>query len=149
MHRRSVRTLVFVFSAVLLLPAAALHAQADAVRQVLTDQQNAWNRGDIVTFMQGYADSPDTTFIGKTIEHGYAPILARYQHAYGSPAAMGHLDFTDVQVRMLGEDHAVVTGHFHLTRTQAGGGDASGIFSLVFEKEAAGWKIILDHTCAS
>jgi ketosteroid isomerase-like protein len=47
---------------------------------------------------------------------------------------------------MLGSDHAVVTGHFHLTRTQAGGGDASGIFSLVFEKKAGNWKVILDHT---
>jgi len=150
MRNHRMRLLPATFSVVLLLSATALHAQAaNAVRQVLIDQQTAWNRGDIVTFMQGYADSPDTTFIGRTIEHGYAPILARYQHAYGSPAAMGHLDFTDLQVRMLGADHAVVTGHFHLTRTPAGGGDASGIFSLVFEKEAAGWKIILDHTCAS
>jgi uncharacterized protein (TIGR02246 family) len=132
------------------LLAPALHAQApDAIRQVLTDQQNAWNRGDIVAFMHGYADSPDTTFIGKTMEHGYAMILARYQRNYSATEAMGHLDFSDLNVRMLGADHAVVTGHFHLTRTQAGGGDAQGIYSLVFEKQATGWKIILDHTSAS
>ncbi|HEY6447503.1 MAG TPA: SgcJ/EcaC family oxidoreductase [Acidobacteriaceae bacterium] len=137
-----------LFAFALLAP--ALHAQApDAIRQVLTDQQNAWNRGDIVTFMHGYADSPDTTFIGKTMEKGYQPILARYQRIYASTDAMGHLDFTDLNVRMLGADHAVVTGHFHLTRTQAGGGDAQGIFSLVFEKQGTGWKIILDHTSTS
>ena len=137
-----------LFAFALLAP--TLHAQApDAIRQLLTDQQNAWNHGDIVAFMHGYADSPDTTFIGKTIEKGYQPILARYQRNYASTEAMGHLDFTDLNVRMLGPDHAVVTGRFHLTRTQAGGGDAQGIFSLVFEKQAAGWKIILDHTSAS
>lgn len=132
----------------LLLTNSALYAQSaeDAIRQVLTDQVSAWNRGDIPAFMHGYDDSPETTFIGKSVEHGYAMILARYQRSYSSPEAMGHLDFSDLQVRMLGSEHAVVTGHFHLTRSAAGGGDASGVFSLVFEKKPAGWKIILDHT---
>ncbi|MGB9032411.1 MAG: DUF4440 domain-containing protein [Acidobacteriaceae bacterium] len=130
-----------------LLTVPVLHAQSgEAIRQVLTDQVGAWNRGDIPAFMHGYDDSPQTTFIGKSVEHGYAMILARYERSYSSPEAMGHLDFSDLEVRMLGSDHAVVTGHFHLTRSQAGGGDASGVFSLVFEKKVAGWKIILDHT---
>ncbi len=125
-----------------------LRAQSapDAIRQVLADQQADWNRGDIVAFMRGYDDSPQTTFIGKSIEHGYEKILARYQRNYTSHEAMGRLVFSDLEVRMLGAEHAVVTGHFHLTRTQAGGGDAAGAFSLVLEKKAEGWKIILDHT---
>ncbi len=140
-------TLPVLFVLVLLLTPAVRAQPADAaIRQVLADQVSAWNRGDVVTFMRGYDDSPQTTFIGKSIEHGYQMILARYQHSYGTPEAMGHLDFTDLEVRMLGADDAVVTGRFHLTRTQAGGGDATGIFSLVFERKAAGWKIILDHT---
>jgi uncharacterized protein (TIGR02246 family) len=139
---------VLLFAALLLLFAPGLRAQSseDAIRQVLADQQTAWNNGDIVVFMHGYADSPRTTFMGKSVEHGYRMILARYQKNYGSRDAMGVLAFSDLDVRMLGAEHAVVTGHFHLTRLQAGGGDASGIFSLVFEKETSGWKIILDHT---
>jgi uncharacterized protein (TIGR02246 family) len=144
---RLMRVLIAGLAAVMMLP--SLYAQADAVKQVLTDQENAWNRGDIVAFMKGYADSPQTTFIGTTIEHGYRSILERYQKKYAGREAMGHLEFTEIAVRMLGADHAVVTGHFHLTRSAAGGGDVSGIFSLVFEKEAAGWKIILDHTSTS
>jgi len=126
----------------------SLHAEsADAaIRQVLTDQQAAWNRGDIAAFMHGYADSPQTTFMGKTVQHGYQMILARYERNYGSREAMGQLEFSELDVRMLGEEHAVVTGRFHLTRTQAGGGEATGVFSLIFEKKAGAWKIILDHT---
>jgi uncharacterized protein (TIGR02246 family) len=127
------------------VPARAQSSET-AIRQVLTDQQSAWNQGDIVTFMRGYDDSPETTFIGKTIQHGYQMILARYQRNYGSHEAMGQLAFSELEVRMLGPEHAVVTGHFHLTRTQAGGGEAAGIFSLVFEKKSDGWKIVLDHT---
>lgn len=139
----------------LMLSAAALtwagqplpaQSSPDAIRQVLAGQQADWNRGDIVAFMRGYDDSPQTTFIGKSIEHGYQKILARYQRNYASHDAMGRLVFSDLDVRMLGPEHAVATGHFHLTRTQAGGGDAEGAFSLVFEKKADGWKIILDHT---
>src|ERR1700758_4252670 len=59
-----------------------------AIEQVLRDQQTAWNRGDIEAFMRGYLDSPNTTFIGKTISHGYQPILERYRKSYSSRAAM-------------------------------------------------------------
>ncbi len=148
MKNHRIRFLLPALFGFLLLANPALHAQSaeDAIRQVLGDQASAWNRGDIVTFMHGYDDSPETTFIGKSVEHGYAMILARYQRSYSSPEAMGHLDFSDLDVRMLGLEHAVVTGRFHLTRSAAGGGDASGVFSLVFEKKASEWKIILDHT---
>jgi ketosteroid isomerase-like protein len=137
----------YLFVTVLLLPLALRAQSPDApILQVLTDQQSSWNQGDIVSFMHGYDDSPQTTFMGKSIEHGYQMILARYQRNYASRDAMGQLAFSDLDVRMLGDDHAVVTGHYHLTRSQSGGGDASGLFSLVFEKKPAGWKIILDHT---
>ena len=152
MTRNPVRAALIVFCIAAVALAPALRAQTDdatAILQVLADQQNAWNRGDIVTFMHGYNDSPDTTFIGKTVERGYQPILARYQRNYASHDAMGILKFSETSVRMLGPEHAVVVGHFHLARTAAGGGDAQGIFSLIFEKEADGWKIILDHTSTS
>lgn len=116
------------------------------IRQVLSAQVDAWNRGDIPGFMRGYADSPRTTFLGTEIEHGYASLLARYLRKYPTRAAMGQLDFVGLEVRMLGQNHAVVTGYFRLIRSASAGGNASGVFSLVFEKEPAGWRIILDHT---
>jgi uncharacterized protein (TIGR02246 family) len=124
-------------------------APAVAIRQVLDDQAAAWNRGDVDAFMRAYKDASDTTFIGKSVAQGYRPILERYKKAYSSKDAMGTLDYSELTVRELGADHAVVTGRFHLTRTAAGGGDASGIFSLVWEKTAEGWKIILDHTSST
>ncbi len=126
--------------------ASAEDTSASEIQQVLRQQVEAWNRGDVEAFMQGYKDSPDTTFIGKSVEHGYAPILARYKKAYPTKDAMGTLEFREIAVRSLGPGYAVVTGRFHLARGAAGGGDASGIFSLVWERTPQGWKIILDHT---
>jgi uncharacterized protein (TIGR02246 family) len=121
-------------------------AAKQAIRQVLQDQAAAWNRGDVDAFMRGYADSPETAFVGKTVEYGYDLILNRYKKAYPNSAAMGKLSFQNLAIRMLGTDYAVVTGNFHLDRAQAAG--SAGIFSLVFEKTDAGWKVILDHTVA-
>jgi uncharacterized protein (TIGR02246 family) len=143
---RKQRLLAVVLLGVIFCGARAFAGDEDSIRQVLTTQEAAWNRGDIDTFMQGYQDSPQTTFIGSQIAHGFRPILERYQKSYPDKAAMGTLHFSDLDVRMLGADHAVVTGRFHLARTDAGGGDSTGIFSLIFEKNSAGWRIILDHT---
>jgi len=131
-----------------LVPLRLVFAQdaESAIRKVLDDQVSAWNKGDIDAFMQGYQDSPETTFIGKTVHHGWQQVLERYEHDYSSKEARGTLEFSDLSVRLLGANYAIATGRYHLTRSAAGGGDATGIFSLVWEKSAAGWKIILDHT---
>ena len=142
----------------LILTCGVAHAGTSdeaAIRGVLDAQVAAWNRGDVVTFMQGYRNSPTTTFIGKTIAHGYDNILARYQKTYAGKEKMGELTFTDVEVHQLDAHFATVTGRFHLERGANAGGEAQGIFSLVFEKSggeksgeksAGEWKIILDHT---
>jgi uncharacterized protein (TIGR02246 family) len=119
---------------------------AAAIQQAIREQADAWNRGDVEAFMKFYKNAPDTTFIGKTLQQGYGPILERYRKAYPNKDAMGTLDFSAISVRKLGPGYAVVTGRFHLARNAAGGGDASGIFSLVWEKTPEGWRIILDHT---
>jgi uncharacterized protein (TIGR02246 family) len=144
MRKRRLAAVVLAFA--LCFGTAAFASDEDSIRQVLTMQETAWNRGDIDAFMKGYQDSPQTTFIGQKIAHGYQPILERYRKSYPDKAAMGTLHFSELAIRMLGTDHAVATGRFHLTRADAGGGDAGGIFSLVFEKEPEGWQIILDHT---
>jgi len=116
------------------------------IRQVLDDQVAAWNRGDIPAFMEGYDNSETTTFVGATITKGHAQVLARYLKNYPTPEKMGKLRFSDVEVRPLGPDYASVIGKFHLDRTTGAGGEASGIFTLLFQKTKQGWKIILDHT---
>ena len=119
------------------------------VRKVLDDQTQAWNRGDIPAFMSGYENSPNTTFIGAKVAKGYAAVLERYKQTYSSKEKMGTLRFSDLEVQMLGADYADVIGRFHLDRTKEAGGAADGIFSLLFRKTPAGWKIIVDHTSST
>jgi uncharacterized protein (TIGR02246 family) len=132
--------------------AAAGSDAAAAIRQVLDQQQAAWNRGDVESFMRGYRNSPDTTFVGASVRKGYREILADYRKHYASREQMGRLTFSGLDVRLLPDArgevrYAAVTGHFHLDRTAHGEATSDdGVFSLLWQKTADGWKIILDHT---
>jgi uncharacterized protein (TIGR02246 family) len=146
MYRYRHIALVLLFTLLTCGIARAGTSDEAAIRGVLDAQVAAWNRGDVVAFMQGYKNSPSTTFVGKTIQHGYAEILARYQKNFAGKEKMGQLTFSELEVKQLDAHFATATGHYHLARSAAAGGDAAGIFSLVFEKTDRGWKIILDHT---
>lgn len=123
-----------------------------SIRAVMAAQAAAWNRADVPAFMQAYEDSPDTTFIGSAVRKGYQPILERYRASYANPAQMGVLTFSNLEVRLLPSscgavEYALVTGNFHLERTQKGSATKDdGIFSLMWRKTPQGWKIILDHS---
>ena len=131
----------------LLCCAPLLFAQGDEVRKLLKDSEDAWNRGDLVTFSSYYDDSPETTFIGReVVRGGVEAILGRYRRAYPTRDAMGTLEFSEIAVRPLAEGVALATGKFTLRRTAAGGGDASGRFTLILQRKSGKWKIIHDHT---
>ena len=117
---------------------------SEAIRAVLTTQQSAWNRGDIPAFLQGYWDSPELTFSGSEgIVRGYDGLLARYQKSYPDTAAMGELEFSGLEIRILAPDAALVLGHWRLKRQM---GDTGGVFTLVFRRFSMGWRILHDHT---
>lgn len=126
--------------------------EAAAIRAVMAAQQAAWNRGDVEDFMHGYKDASDTTFVGSTVRKGYRAILASYREHYATKEQMGRLTFSGIDVRLLPDTngtvhYAAVTGRFHLDRTAHGSvAQDDGVYSLLWEKTEAGWKIILDHS---
>ena len=133
-------TFLLVFTCCAALSAADTESQITAVLNVQVD---AWNRGDIPAFVTTYAD--DCVFVGKQVVHGRDQVLARYQKTYPTRQAMGHLTFSALEVHPLSGDIAVVTGEWHLDRS-GGAGNVGGLFSLVLQRRADGWKIALDHT---
>ena len=140
---------IIVAACVKALPAPenASDANRAAILAVLTAQQSDWNQGNIRGFMQGYWNSSELTFAGTDrFTRGWQPVMTRYEKSYADKAAMGTLDFSELEIRQLGPDAALVLGKWHLQR-QAG--DVGGIFTLVFQKFPEGWRIIHDHTTQS
>jgi beta-aspartyl-peptidase (threonine type) len=121
---------------------------AQEIRRVLDRQVEAWNRRDLEGFMQGYWHSPELTFYsGGTVVSGWETTLARYRNRYqGEGHEMGHLDFSDLKLELLGPSAAFVRGRFHLKMSS---GESGGLFTLTFRKFTDGWKIIHDHTSTS
>jgi ketosteroid isomerase-like protein len=146
---RLIQPLILALALASPLAAAAQGSPDSAAIVAIMDKSVAdWNRGDIDAFATSYKDSPDILFIGHSISRGYAQMVATYKKSYSTREQMGTLSFSQLEVQPLDAHFATVTGHFHLERTAAGGGNANGYFLLVFEKTPAGWKIVRDDTTA-
>jgi len=119
-----------------------------AIRQVLDDQQAAWNRGDLAGFMVGYWNSDDLEFrSGATLTRGFAPTEARYRERYVEGGTeMGTLTFSEIEAELPAMNRAVVVGRWALKMKA----DAPhGWFTLQLRKFTDGWKIISDHTSSA
>lgn len=135
-----------MLSAAVLLGFVLLSPESE-IRDVLDRQVAAWNRGDVPSFMEGYLNSADLTFMGaRGVTRGYEATLERYRRDYPTPEKMGRLTFSELEFRTIGPGAALVLGKFTLERTKEGGGQAAGRFTLILQKTNRGWKIIHDHT---
>ena len=136
-----------IFVATFLLLAVNSFAQSKdekAIRNLLATQTDAWNRGDVVSFMNGYWENDSLMFIGKSgVTHGYTNTLNNYKKGYPDTTAMGKLHFNILTVKKLSKKYYFVVGKWHLTRTI---GDLMGHYTLLFHKVNGRWVIIADHS---
>ena len=144
---------VFTWTTISSISAAPLGKEQDRVRivaqirSILSAQQDAWNRGDIDGFMNGYARSKSTIFISEdTLRRGWETVRDRYKKKYSDRGKMGLLTFSDLEITPLSSDTAVVLGRWKLKRAKD---RPHGRFTLIFRKGADGWRIVHDHTSAA
>ena len=136
--------LLLVLLATAPIAAKAQTGDASEIRHVLDVQSDAWNRGDIPAFMQAYWQNDSLTFIGKSgPTYGWQPTLDHYKKVYPGKAAMGYLTYSNLQVKKLSNVYFFIIGSWHLKRDA---GDVGGTFTLLMQKIAGHWKIVVDHT---
>lgn len=150
--------------------AAALRRERDpskAIPRIMAVQADAWNRGDLSGFMDGYLRSADLTYTaGGVVVEGWKTLFDRYQSRYGSDrSTMGRLRFENLQITTLGADYALCIGQWFLqppdpsvppvaAPTPPSGEPPArarlmdGVFSLVWQRTPEGWKILHDHSSA-
>lgn len=156
MRRRtaSARYLAAGFLIALVGGAVAVTAQetpatsaATAVRALVADQVEAWNRGDVEAFCAGYAE--DALFVSPSgLTRGRDEVLARYRKRYPDRAAMGTLAIEIEELRTMGEPGQGVSGVVAVGRWSLSYPDkdeASGLTLIVFQPRAGGgWEIAED-----
>jgi ketosteroid isomerase-like protein len=114
------------------------------IQAMLDESAASWNRGDLDGHLADNADSisfmtRNGPIVGKTKT---AEALRRSFFKDGKP--IQQLRFEQVTIQRLGQGHVLVVGRFILY----GGGqpERSGWFSTVWERQAAGWRVIHDHS---
>lgn len=115
-----------------------------AIRQIMSAQVAAWNKGNLDAFMKGYWNNDSLVFIGKSgPAYGYRQALANYKKNYNGPDQMGKLFFDLLKVKRLSADYYFVIGKWFLKRKA---GDTGGVYTLLFHKVNGQWRIVVDHT---
>jgi hypothetical protein len=99
--------------------------------RILDLQKAAWNRQDIEGFMADYWNSEMFTFqSGANRLRGWGTLLERYKKSY-SGENWGILDFTDLEVNVLGADCAYVIGRYKLILRDTA---REGLFTIIFKR---------------
>jgi uncharacterized protein (TIGR02246 family) len=146
------QTVLLVLALLLLLPAPFFAQKLpakdqQAILDILSRQQAAWNAGNLEAFMKGYWESDSLMFIGsRGLTYGWQATLSNYQRSYPDRASMGKLKFDILKVKKLGKKSALVVGKWQLQRDAKDKEDLSGHFSLTWRKLKGGWVIVADHS---
>lgn len=115
----------------------------DEILSMLEKQKEAWNQGDLKGYMAYYWHSDELTFqSGDRRVKGWETLYERYSKSYGQ-GNMGRLDFTDLEIKRLGNGYALVLGRWSVEVKSEKKG---GVFTLILRKFPEGWRIIHDHT---
>ncbi len=118
-----------------------------SIKKVLSDQVNSWNNGNIDDYMQGYWKSDSLRFAsGGNVTFGWESTLDRYKKGYPNKETMGFLEFSNLDIKIISNESALVFGKWSLVREHD---KPNGLFTLLFNKIKDGWKIVHDHTSSS
>lgn len=136
-----------LFMLCILFAANGAKAQDGAAKEItdaMTNSAEQWNKGQLAEFISLYDAS--ATMMFPTGPVGMDGIKNLYQKSYFKPDGMPkqNLKYTDLKVRMLGKDYALLTGGFTLYGNNLP--ERSGRYSLVWQHTAKGWKILHDHS---
>jgi uncharacterized protein (TIGR02246 family) len=142
----------FLLLSILLAAGACVHVSVQSssasseaeIRARLDSTAMGWNRGDLATYLAAY--TPDASeMLSDGVAHGVGRIEQTMKEGFwrtGRP--LQQLHYEHVEVRMLGEDHALVTGQFVLTGADRP--QRTGWFTTVWARTSDGWRMIHDHS---
>ncbi len=149
---KKIKPRIFKFAVLpLLFMLAFIKVQAQTRNEIATKEiisamdssANEWNRGHLEVFMNIY--DPSATMMMAKGPVGMDAIRSLYETKYfngGVPKQ--NLRYSDMEVRLLGDDYALLTGKFTLYGNNLP--ERSGVYSLVMVHGKNRWKILHDHS---
>lgn len=118
-----------------------------AIERAMDGTAAAWSKGDLDGFLDIYSNDPGTSFVtADGVIRGKAAMRAMYQKTYSFDDASkrGVLRFATQDFRPLGKGKALLISRYTLTYPD--GKTTTGLTSVIFSREAKGWRIVADHS---
>jgi len=119
---------------------------ANAVSLIPRRFAEAWNRKDVPAVFADYAEDADFINVFGMWWHGKERFVKEHADRFATIFARSTIAFTDVKVREIPPNAAVVHGIWSLTglRTPDGAAakDRTGILVFMLEKRADGWRVV-------
>ena len=113
------------------------------ITALLNKQDEAWNRGDLDSFLEPYDDTGKLVFLSTALIRSRAELKAKYEKRYATGASdYGKLSFTELQVEELAPGLARAWGKWTVQAKET----STGWFTLLLQKLNGRWRIIHDHS---
>lgn len=137
---------IVLFSFLIFLVSCKSTNHCNEIYNLMKQQEDAWNNGNIENFMNVYWKNDSLVFIGKSgINYGWDKTFSNYKNSYKTKEQMGTLEFKNLICNTINDSTHIVTGKWSLKRNDSIG-NINGFYSLVWVKKQTGWKITYDHT---
>ena len=121
----------------------------EAIRKVLADFAEAWNKHDAKAFSMVFAEDADFTNVRGMSAHGRAEVEKFHAPRFATIFKETHQKTTDTKIRFIRPDVAAVDVLWEMTGAKTQEGQEiplrKGLLNLVMTKDDARWFITVMH----
>ena len=118
----------------------------EEINDLMYEQEESWNKGNIEDFMKKYWRNDSLIFIGKSgINYGWNKTTSNYKKSYPSRNSMGLLHFNNIKCLPINDTTHIISGQWNISRLDSSK-NIGGYYSLMWIKKEDGWRIVYDHT---
>ena len=118
----------------------------EEINDLMYEQEDSWNEGNIEDFMKKYWKNDSLIFIGKSrINYGWNKTTSNYKKSYPSRNSMGLLHFNNIKCLPINDTTHIISGQWNISRLDSSK-NVGGYYSLMWIKKENGWRIVYDHS---
>ena len=137
---------ILLFYFVIFLTRCKSTNNCDEIYDLMQEQEESWNKGNIDDFMNKYWNNDSLIFLGKSgINYGWKKTISNYKNSYKNKNEMGRLEFKNILCKPINKSTHIIAGKWSIYRADSIR-NIEGYYSLIWVKKDKVWKIIYDHT---
>lgn len=108
---------IVLFSFLIFLVSCKSTNHCNEIYNLMKQQEDSWNNGNIDNFMSIYWKNDSLVFIGKSgISYGWDKTFSNYKNSYKTKEQMGTLKFKNIICNPVNDSTHIVTGKWSLKR---------------------------------